>query len=75
MKIERHAPVARGVSHLMYVGDDVATDPPTANPGGLSTAEKLAGVAAVAGYLGTRGITKAISGIVAVVIGYRWVRS
>lgn len=47
MKIERHKAAARGVSQLMYVGDDQAPEQATAS---LSTATKVA-LAAVAAWL------------------------
>ena len=48
MQIEHHKPAARGVSQLMYVGDDQATEN---SAGSLPTVVKVALVAAAAWLL------------------------
>lgn len=48
MQIVNHKPAARGVSQLMYVGDDQAVEHAT---GGLSTPVKLAIAGALAWWL------------------------
>lgn len=50
-----HAPFTRGVSHLMYVGDDAA-------PAGLSTQEKVAGALGLWAALSGRGLLR-VAGI------------
>lgn len=47
-----HPPFARGVSHLMYVGDDAETAPQP------SSTEKIAGVLGVWAALEGRGILR-----------------
>lgn len=69
----KHAPFARGVSHLMYVGaDDVDVVPATGKP---STKELGFGAVAAVVALQSRGITRLVSGGIAAWIGYKLYRS
>lgn len=72
MQIVRHKPVARGVTELMYVGDDEADK--------IAIAKPTVGVAdAVAGAIGLYlALTKSTTGIrlagagICTAVAYRW---
>lgn len=68
LEIDRSPPRARGVSHLMYVGDDEAVEQATASP---SPKEIGAGVIAAVVALQSRGITRLVAGGIAGYIGYK----
>lgn len=61
-------PMSRGVTHLMYVGDDAAVENAVAMPAG---AELAAGAVAVLVALQSRGITRLVAGGIAAWVGYR----
>jgi hypothetical protein len=65
-------PMARGVTHLMYVGDDDAVDNAVAAPTGKDLA--IGAVAALVA-LQSRGITRLAAAGIATFIGYRALRS
>jgi hypothetical protein len=63
-----HAPMTRGVSQLMYVGDDDAVELASGKPSGT----ELAG-GAVAAYvaLSSKGLVRLVAGGIAAWVGYR----
>ena len=67
----RHPPMARGVSNLMYVGDDVA---PVAS-GKPSGKEIAVGLGAAAVALSSSGLVRLVSAGIATWIGYRAYKS
>lgn len=64
MKIVRHAPITRGVTDLMYVGDDDAVDKVTSSPDTLVAAAGVFG--ALAHIFGATKTTRRIGGYVAI---------
>lgn len=68
MKIQiDRAPMSRGVTHLMYVGDDEAVEKALKPTGG----QLAIGAAAVLVALQSRGITRLAAAAVAAFVGYR----
>ena len=72
MKITYTPPAERGVTTLMYVGDDQAVERATSGP---SSIELLAGTLAAYLALGTRGVVRAASGGYAAYLAYRLLTS
>jgi hypothetical protein len=68
MILSHKPPTERGVTTLMYVGDDNAVDKAVVAP---SATELLVGVAAVLVALQSRGITRFAAAGVASYVGYR----
>lgn len=68
MQITYNRPAERGVTTLMYVGDDEAVEKATATP---SSKEMLVGIAAVIVALQSKGVTRLAATGVASYIGYR----
>lgn len=68
MQITYNRPVERGVTTLMYVGDDDAVDKATAAP---SDKEMLVGAAAAVVALQSKGITRLAALAVAAYVGTR----
>lgn len=68
MQITHKPPADRGVTTLMYVGDDDAVEKATAAP---SSKEMLVGAVAVIVALQSKGITRLAAAGVAGYIGYR----
>lgn len=66
MQITRHRPVTRGVTELMYVGDDGASALPTQHPALLV----LAGGAALVAIFAKKPAARAIGGAVAALSWY-----
>ena len=67
MKVINHGPAQRGVTSLMYVGDDDAVEKAVAP----SPAAQLAGIVAAVVALQSHGVTRLAAAAVAGVIGYR----
>ncbi len=67
LQIDRK-PMSRGVTHLMYVGDDDAVEK-ALDPG--SRNELIAGAVAAVVALKTRGVTRLLAGGIAAIVGYR----
>lgn len=65
-------PMTRGVTHLMYVGDDEAVEK-ALDPG--SRNELIAGAVAAVVALQSRGITRLVAGGIAALVGYRALKS
>ena len=73
MQIVRHRPAARGVTELMYVGDDQAVE--NAVAGRPTTDEFLAGLASALIALKSKGLLQVAGASIASVIAYRWYNS
>lgn len=72
MNISYKPPADRGVTQLMYVGDDDAIDKAVAAP---SSKEMVVGVVAVIVALQSKGITRLAAAGIAGYIGYRAIQS
>jgi hypothetical protein len=68
MQVSYKPPSDRGVTQLMYVGDDEAVENAVATP---SSKELLVGAIAVIVALQSRGVTRLAAGGVAGYVGYR----
>lgn len=68
MQISYKQPTDRGVTQLMYVGDDDAVDKAVAAP---SAKELIVGAIAAIVALQSKGVTRLAAGGVAGYIGYR----
>lgn len=65
-----HAPFARGVSHLMYVGDDAGTAPTSAFDK-ITTNEKIAGALGLWAAISGRGLLRLAGIATAGYVGYK----
>jgi|GEM_PF-5521589 len=72
MKITYTQPAERGVTTLMYVGDDQAVEKATAAP---SSTELLVGALAAHLALSARGVARLATGGYAAYIAYRLLKS
>jgi hypothetical protein len=72
MQVSYKPPVDRGVTQLMYVGDDEAVEKAVAAP---SSKEMLVGAIAAIVALQSKGVTRLAAGGIAGYIGYRLYQS
>lgn len=74
VEIDRSPPAARGVTQLMYVGDDEAVDKATAAVPPTTGTLAVGAISAVVA-LQSRGITRLVAGGIASWVAYRYVRA
>ncbi len=72
MEIRHNAPMTRGVTQLMYVGDDQAVETATAKP---DVVELLGGALAAWHALHSKGFVRLASAGIASVVAYRMIKA